>query len=180
LSQKLNGGARPASRDSHACTPCAALASARGPWPRGLTSEPLGRRGKERLRRIVSTGQRRTARISFRWTRPEGAVSQDASNHLRPLITCLWCRPNATALHIERSGRAPARQHTGEPGRQFGMRSEERSLQQPEPRQPRAVGSARVARHGSRRCRPRVRSIRSAGRRLAPRSVESPSDVVDF
>jgi hypothetical protein len=33
-SQNLNGGARPASRDSHAGRPCAASASARGPWPR--------------------------------------------------------------------------------------------------------------------------------------------------
>jgi len=34
LESKPDGGARPASRDSHACTPCAASASARGPWPR--------------------------------------------------------------------------------------------------------------------------------------------------
>ena len=39
---KPDGAARPASRDSHACTPSAALASARGPWPRSLASDPLG------------------------------------------------------------------------------------------------------------------------------------------
>jgi len=38
-----HGGARPASRDSHAGRPCAALASGRGPWPRSLGPSPLGR-----------------------------------------------------------------------------------------------------------------------------------------
>jgi hypothetical protein len=60
----LHGVTPPASRDSYAGRRRAAQASARGPWPCSLGSDPLGGRAKPAYRSV------RTVNLSARYKRP--------------------------------------------------------------------------------------------------------------
>src|SRR4051794_30770304 len=62
LSQNLNGVTPPASRASHAGRRRAALPQPRGPWPRSLTSDPLGGPSS---RRKGATHPRRARTVYF-------------------------------------------------------------------------------------------------------------------